>query len=410
MISEPFTRRNWLKQSAGMLLLPPAILNATPAQKRAARLRDVQLLPVRATERTVWLFIRVTTDSGLTGLGEASDAFSFANTSKAQAQQMEAELRGFIALLQGRSPLDIEYYRQQGRARASKSLLQATAFSAVEQALWDLAGKLLQQPVYNLFGGKLRESLPVYANINRVTQPRTPAGFAASAQKAVAEGFRALKLAPFDGFKRQQFEKPETSKPVEEGIACIAAVREAAGNDVQIMVDAHSLFDTPLAINVAERLEPFNLAWYEEPVAPTLTAETVTIKRAIKQPMAGGEMLFGTKGFAPLCREQAVHVIMPDVKHCGGLLELTRIAALAELDGVAVAPHNPSGPVATAASVQVCAGMANFRILELQWGEVAWRRELVSPFETFVQGQIAVPNQPGLGIELNDRLVRKYAL
>lgn len=396
-------------QSAGLLFLPTSITRATPAQKRAVRIRDVQLIPVRATERTVWMFVRVTTDSGLTGLGEASDAFGFANTSKVQAQQMEAALRSCIEVMQGRSPFEIEYFRQQCRTRASKSLIAATAFGAIEQALWDLSGKILQQPVYNLFGGKVRDSLPVYANINRVTKPRNPAGFAASAKKAVAEGFRALKLAPFDGFNRQQFEQPETAKPVLDGIASIAAVRAAIGGDVQIMIDAHSLFDVPLSIYVAEQLEPYKLTWYEEPVAPEMTTETLTIKRAIQQPMAGGEILFGTAGFAPLCRQQAVHVIMPDVKHCGGLLELTRIAALAELEGIAVAPHNPSGPVSTAASVQVCAGMSNFRILELQWGEVAWRKDLVTPAETFVAGNIGVPKLPGLGIELNERLAKQYA-
>ena len=252
--------------------------------------------------------------------------------------------------------------------------------------------------------------MPVYANINRVTQPRTPAGFAATAKQAVAEGFRSVKLAPWDGFKRADFTEPAKSQPVTDGIACVAAVREAVGDGVQVMVDAHSLFDVPLAIEVAQRLEPYRLTWYEEPVAPLLVPETVKIRRAIKQDMAGGETLFQMKGFSPLCRERAVEVIMPDVKHCGGLLELTHIAAMAQLDGVTVAPHNPSGPVSTAASIQVCAGMSNFKILELQWGEVPWRGELVSPVEKFENGDITVPTLPGLGVTLNDALAKKYAM
>lgn len=375
------------------------------------RLTNVELWPVRATERTVWLFVRLHTDAGLSGWGEASDAFSFANTTKEQTQQMEAELRGFAALMKGRSPLEIEYYRQQGKPRAAQGgLLVATAFSAVEQALWDLSGQLLQMPVYQFFGGKVRDRLPVYANINRVTKPRTPAGFAASAKQAVAEGFRAVKLAPFDGFKRQQYERPAVAAPVVDGIACIAAVREAVGAEVQIMVDAHSLFDVPLALEVAARLEPYQLTWYEEPVAPERTEETLTIRRAVKQPMAGGEILFGTTGFAPLCRARAVNVIMPDAKHCGGLLEMARIAAVAEVDGITVSPHNPSGPVATAATVQLCAGLSNFGILELQWGEVPWRGELLNPPEKFVAGQIAVSSQPGFGFRFNERLARRYSL
>ena len=145
-------------------------------------------------------------------------------------------------------------------------------------------------------------------------------------------------------------------------------------------------------------------------MAPERTEETLEIRRRIKQPMAGGEILFGIDGFAPLSRNRAVNVIMPDVKHCGGLLELTRIAAMAEADDVTVAPHNPSGPVSTAASVQVCAVLTNFRLLELQWGEVDWRPEVVTPPEKFERGAIAVPDRPGFGVELNDKVVRAHPL
>jgi galactonate dehydratase len=134
------------------------------------------------------------------------------------------------------------------------------------------------------------------------------------------------------------------------------------------------------------------------------------IRQSIKQPMAAGEMLFGVDGFTPLCRRRAVDVIMPDVKHCGGLLSLSRIAAMADADGVSVAPHNPSGPVATAASVQACAGMKNFRILELQWGEVPWRTDLVDPPELFEGGFIRVPSRPGFGIRLNESLLKAHTL
>ena len=176
------------------------------------------------------------------------------------------------------------------------------------------------------------------------------------------------------------------------------------------MIDAHSFFDVPLARTVAERLEPYKLAWYEEPVAPQKVEEMLEIRRSIRQPMAAGELLFGVAGFAPLCRRQAVQVIMPDVKHCGGLLEMSRIAAMANADGIAVAPHNPTGPVSTAASVQIGANMKNFRILEYQWGEAPWRAELVTPPQTFERGSLRVPDRPGFGIELNDRVVNAHPL
>jgi galactonate dehydratase len=116
--------------------------------------------------------------------------------------------------------------------------------------------------------------------------------------------------------------------------------------------------------------------------------------------------LFGVSGFAPLTRNHAVNVIMPDVKHCGGLLELTRIAAMANADGIKVAPHNPSGPISTAASIQVCAVLPNFNFLELQWGEVDWRSEVVMPREIFREGTIEVPDRPGFGVELNEAVIR----
>ena len=123
--------------------------------------------------------------------------------------------------------------------------------------------------------------------------------------------------------------------------------------------------------------------------------------------MAGGEVLFGVAGFAPLTRNHAVNVIMPDVKHCGGLLELTRIAAMAAADGVKVAPHNPSGPIATAASVQICAVLENFNFLELQWGEVDWRSSVLNPPEIFRNGSMRVPETPGFGVEWNETEVRR---
>ncbi len=126
--------------------------------------------------------------------------------------------------------------------------------------------------------------------------------------------------------------------------------------------------------------------------------------------MAGGEILYGVAGFASLSRDRTVNVIMPDVKHCGGLLELTRIAAVAEHDGVTVAPHNPSGPVSTAASIQVCAVLKNFRLLEFQWGEAARRHDVVTPPERFEDGAIRVPERPGMGIELNEKVVRAHLM
>lgn len=388
------------------LLLPFRVAAAIPR----VRVTGIELRPVRATSRTVWLFVQLSTDAGLVGLGEASDAFGFANTTADDAARMRRELQRFFELINGRSPLEIESYRQRGEPMARQGLVSATAFSAIEQALWDLSGKALDVPAYVLLGGKVRDRLPVYANINRATNPRTPDGFAAAATRAVADGFRSIKAAPFDGFPPPTSPPSDIARAIETGIDAVRAMRAAVGPSIGVMIDCHSFFDVEQSVAVAAKLEPYNLTWYEEPVPPERVDDTAAIRRRIKQPMAGGEVLFGLSGFGPLIRRQAVDTIMPDVKHCGGLLELTRIAAMAADAGVMVAPHNPSGPVSTAASMQVCAGMKNVNYLELQYGEVGWRSDVVAPAERFVNGTIEISDRPGLGVSLNDDVIRSRSL
>ncbi len=383
-----------LAASPGLAIQPSGVAEGK------LRVEEVDLTSVRVSERTAWMFVHVRTNLDLVGLGECS---------LGRRRELPT-LGGAFEAARGRSPFDIEAYRAAGRERAAAgAIFEATAFSAIEQALWDLVGKAVDAPVHELTGGSLRDSLPAYANINRATRERTPEGFAANARAAIEDGFTTIKAAPFDGFPALDAPASEVAAAADLGVACVEAIREAVGPGVDILIDCHSFFDVDLAVDIARRLEPQHLAWYEEPVAPTDIAATVAIERAIEQRMAGGEFLFGIEGFGPLCRERAVDVIMPDVKHCGGLLEARKIAAVAELDGIAVSPHNPSGPVATAASAQLCAGLPNFEILEMQWGEAAWRGDLVLPPERFENGSIAVPDGPGLGVELNDAVTREHA-
>jgi galactonate dehydratase len=402
-----FSRRAFLGSVPALAALP-SVSTASASTPRlplgqaelGLRITGMELIVVRATARTNWIFVRLATNDGMTGLGEAS-----------MGRLTDfPEIAEFFELVRERSPFEIQRYRQQGRPRAAAGDRRlATAFSAVEQAQWDLVGKALGAPVYELAGGAVRRELPAYANINRATADRSPAGFAANARQAVADGFRALKAAPFDGFPALEQPAGEVESATELGIACIEAMRAAIGPDVDLKIDVHSNFDVPLAIEVAERLEPQALSWYEEPVPPTDLESTKAIKDGIRQTMAGGEFLFGIEGFAPLCRERAVDIIMPDVKHCGGITELGKIATVAELDGVLVSPHNPSGPVSTMASAQVCARLSNFDILEYQWNEAPWRGDLVDPPERFENGILQVPDGPGIGVTLNDALVREHA-
>ena len=394
-------RRHFLKTlSAGVLFLP---INRLIAQGRSSSLRitDINVVVVNVTARTNWILVQLQTNQGISGLGEAS-----------LGRRTELpELGEFFQLVRDQSPFAIASFREQGFARLSgNNRSRATAFSAIEQALWDICGKALQVPVYQFFGGKLRDELTVYANINRATVERTPEGFAAKATDAVADGFQALKAAPFDGFPSLDAPVQEISRATDLGIAAVYAMRDAVGQDVAIKIDAHSFFDVDLAIEVANQLKGASLSWYEEPVAPTLLAETVAIKNGVQQVMAGGEFLFGRDGFRDLCVRQAVDIIMPDIKHCGGAQELFQIATMAETFNVAVSPHNPSGPISTAASASLCAAISNFEILEFQWGEADWRGELLQPAELFNNGKLTVSDAPGWGVSLNQSVLESHSL
>ena len=192
------------------------------------------------------------------------------------------------------------------------------------------------------------------------------------------------------------------------GIECVQAMREQVGQDVSIRVDCHRYFDFDRAVGTARRLTPAALDWYEEPTDPTDAVTTARIKAAIPQRMAGGELLFGVEGFAPLCRRDVIDVVMPDVMHCGGILEGNRIAAAAAAGDVLVSPHNACGPVATAAAAQFAAGIENFDSLELQWGQAPWRSDITDPPEYVSGGILEVPAGPGFGIELNDSLIAAH--
>lgn len=364
-------------------------------------LDSVETLHVQVSPKGNWNIVRVRTADGVGGIGEATHALGFTQASAENDRRIEQAVeRLFDQHLRGKTAGGFEAFRLAALPEIREGgLLVATAFSALEQALWDIQGKALGVPVYELLGGRVRDSVPVYANINRATVDRSPAGFARNAEKAVAEGFRALKAAVFDDY-------PQTPESV--GVERLDAMRRAVGDDVLLLVDCHSRFDEATAVRVARELEPVRLHWYEEPVDFNDFAATARVKQAIPQTVAAGELLFGREGFWPLLESGAVDVIMPDVKHCGGLLEGKKIAAVAEAFGVDVSPHNPSGPVSMAASAQLAATLPNCPILEHAWGEVDWRAELLDPPERFENGSIVLPDRPGFGVGLSESVLADH--
>ncbi|KAA0992299.1 mandelate racemase/muconate lactonizing enzyme family protein [Dyadobacter aurulentus] len=405
-------RRTFTKHAAG---IPAALMLPQVADQKLV-VTDIRIHEVKVNTRGNWHFVELKTNRGITGLGEASHGFAV----KDGPGQLHAEIKYFFGLVKGESPFHIEQFRQRGLKTAmEKGKAAVTAFSAIEHALWDLKGKALGVPVYDLLGGKLRDKLKVYANINRATNARDANGrrlipeFQKNAENALSSGFKAVKLAPFDDMKPlKSAGQSQIDSDIDYAVSCVEAVRKTIGQNIDLLIDVHSHLNRDLAISTAKRLESASLYWYEEAIDPEKNVEdTKAITDAISQGSAGGESIFGRQGFARIISTRALDIIMPDVKHCGGIQELRFISALAEsADNMTVAPHNPSGPVSTAASVQVCATIPNFSILEYAYGEVPWRAELLSPAEHFDEGYMHIPDAPGLGHGFNESVLKKYSV
>ena len=357
------------------------------------KIADIQTRTVHVTKRGDWVFVIVHSDDGTTGIGEASHGRGDERVIR-RIQELKPALVGWDVFRIE------EFHRRFFDEYEGHSY--HTAVSGIEQALWDLAGKALNVPIYQLLGGSCREKLRVYANFNRATWDRTPEGFAQNALKVVADGFTAIKCAPFDDFSIRDVSGGALNSTLRTGIERVRRIREAIGPDIEFMVDCHSRFNVGLAIQVAKELEDLHLFWLEDIVPLTDLRELSYVRQSISTPMATGENLRTKSQFRELLATPAVDFILPDVKYVGGILGLKKIATLAEAAGIQVTPHSPSGPVATAAGAQCMASVPNFAILEYAWGEVEWRSQLVKPPERIIDGFINVSRRPGLGIDLKE--------
>lgn len=346
---------------------------------------------VAVNHRGNWVFVKLHADDGTVGIGEASHG-----RDDTRIQHVIDTLKPTLI---GWNPFQSEAFRQRFY-HDTESHTYHTALSGIEQAMCDLAGKTLDVPSYQLLGGKCREKIRLYANINRATIDRSPSGFASNAERAVAEGFTAIKCAPFDDVSTTNISSGSLTPAICLGIDRIRTIRAAIGGDIDLMVDCHSRFNPGILIQVAKELEDLHLFWIEDAVPLDNLDAFDHMSRSIGIPIATGERLRTLTDFDRLLREVNVDYILPDVKHVGGISGLKKIATLAAARNVMMTPHNPSGPVATAASVQCMASVPNFAILEYAWGEVEWRASLVSPPEKIVNGFIEVPDRPGLGITL----------
>jgi galactonate dehydratase len=340
------------------------------------------------------VFVKVETDEGVHGWGEA---YSQYDRDAAVSAQIEALARYCV----GRSPFDIKHFTQTAFddfAARRGSLELYCAVSGIEQALWDIVGKLCGQPVYNLLGGRYRNRIRVYAN-GWSYGLKEPADYARAAERVVAQGWTALKLDPLPAPWRTYIPKEHE----EHAVAVVRAVREAVGPGVDILIDFHRRLAPMHAIRLGRRLAEFGLYWIEESCAAEYPRELAEVRRALGVPTVIGEATYTKTGFRPLLESGAADILNPDVACVGGILELKEIAAMAEPYLVAVSPHNYNSTViALAATVHASATMPNFVITEyflplVEFGE----RVSPNPLKP-KNGYIELPARPGLGVDIEE--------
>lgn len=355
-----------------------------------------------------WIFVKVLTDqAGLWGWGEA--------TLEWHTRGVVGAVEDLSSLLVGEDPTRIEHLWQSMTRQHfwhGGDIVRATAISGIDLALWDILGKVHGVPSHRLMGGPVRDHIRLYSHLGGgrmedfyETSPADASRFADLAQATVAEGFTAFKTMAV----------PETMpleghRPVRYAAACVEAMREAVGPDIDIMVDCHARPSPAMGRQFAEALEPYNLYWFEEPCWPEVPDAMADIARAVRTPIATGERLSSIFGFRDLGEKRAASVWQPDITHCGGITGARKIAALAEAYRAALAPHNPQGPVSTAASLEFGFATPSYVICEQVHADVPWRADVVSEgFTVEREGRLVRPStRPGLGIEINEAEVARH--
>jgi galactonate dehydratase len=371
----------------------------------ALRITEVKCGYVRGS-----LFVKIHTNQGIWGCGEAVDAI----------QGTYHMVQSFGQRLRNQNPLNVhrlfEQIRKGGVFGGAQSGVFIAVLSAVETALWDLAGKALNVPVYQLLGGKFRDRIRVYLDtaLYQAKLP-TPEHFAQAATKAARDGYTAVKFdldQANDPNKHDQFNWTAGPAEIQRMVDQMTAARQAVGPSVDICADMHARYDFPTGQQVAKRMEPLNLMWLEEPVP----AENVDAYRLIAQetstPICAGENVYLAHGFRRLLEMGAVDIVMPDLQKAGGLGEGQRIANLANLYYVPFAPHMVASFLGAMASCHVCASVPNFMILEWQtyFDTNPMYKDLVTYDGPQVEkGYITVSEKPGIGVEINEEGMRKYA-
>jgi galactonate dehydratase len=350
-----------------------------------------------------WVFCKVETDQpGLFGWGEGSLEW--------KTRAVVGAIEDFAPMVVGEDPRRIEHLFQKMYRQSFWRLgvIGMSAISAIEQALWDIKGKILSTPVYELLGGRVRDRVRMYTHLGGGNMKSVYETFEVEplidlALKVISSGYTAVKVVfvPYS-------EPLEGIGKVKQFAHLMAKLRGAVGDGIDIMIDFHGRTYPALAIELIEAVSEFRPYFCEEPVPPENTEALREVREKVSVPIATGERLVGRHQFRPLFEQRACHVIQPDLCHCGGLFEAKKIAAMAETYQMGIAPHNPLGPVANAVALHFALSTPNFLIQEDMLADVPWRWEVVKSTLVTENGYWLPTNEPGLGIEVDEERAKDH--
>jgi galactonate dehydratase len=373
------------------------------------KITDAQVWLVEGI-RYNWTLLKIETDAGVHGWGEA--------TNWPGSPLVEAACRHAGSLVVGLNAREIDFiwtklYRDLHWLGQAGPLL--SAISAIDIALWDIKGKALGVPVYELLGGKHRDRIQLYANYWFIDGNHTPQDYALQAKDVVARGFTALKLDPFAHVNYRYGTDLSGNGSLAEdqkqlAVEIVRAVANAVGPEVALAIETHAFLNGPTAVEMAHRLAAtgFNCLWYEEPALPEFPDAIADIRQKIPLPVCVGERIHSRFMLRAVLEKRAADIVMPDVTRCGGISELRKMANLAEVWNVPIAPHNPNGPLSTIASAHVMATVPNFLRQEFMFKDVAWRDKCLSSPLPVENGFFILPNRPGLGFDVHPAVLEAH--
>jgi galactonate dehydratase len=357
-----------------------------------------------------WTILKIYTDEGYTGVGES--------TNWPGSPIIEAATRHVGERIVGLDPFRQRYiwtklYRDLNWVGPYGASL--CAISGVDMALLDLKAKVLGVPCYELLGGAVRTEIPLYANYWFTEGEHDPDDYARQARAVKEAGFGGLKFDPFAHVDYLYGEDLNTTldlspKEQDRAVEVTTAVRETVGPEMDMMIETHAMLNRHTAIQMAQRLAPLGITWYEEPNGPENVDSLKTFRERLPDdvPVTVGERHYTRSDFRPVLENQICDVIMPDITRTGGPTELERIASMAETYDTLIAPHNPNGPLSTLASAHVCAALPNLFRLEFMFNDVPWRDAVISEPLDVQDGTLHVPDAPGLGVDLMEEEIEKH--